>query len=160
MYEDEYMMTFGMENDIDDGNHSVSDTSSAAESKSVTSEVRKRQKLIKDSKLVDKGYHKVKRSIGGKSVKIEFYSTVLTPGNSIRNAITGTKFKQYRVGSSDEYLFYKVRNCVDATRRQGESLTLFYDSPEQWERHFRCEVSQEDKLKWQQRRDNHWSKYA
>jgi hypothetical protein len=157
MYEDEYL--YGMENEHEDCNNSVAD-SSVAESKSVSSEVRKRQKIIKDSKMVDKGYHKVKRSINGKNIKIEFYSTVLTPGNCIRNAITGTRFKEYRVGSSDEYLFYKVGNSVDVSRKPGESLTLFYDSPEQWERHFRCELPQEEKLKWQRRRDNQWVKYT
>ena len=158
LYEDEYMM-YGMENDMDDCNNSISNTS-IGESKSVTSEVRKRHKLIKDAKMADKGYNKMKRSINGKIVNIEFYSTVLTPGNHIRNAITGTRFKEYRVGSSDEYLFFKVTNCAISNRKHGEPLTLFYDSPEQWERHFRCEISQQEKFKWQGRRDNQWLKYA
>jgi len=158
LYEDEYMM-YGMENDMDDCNHSISNTS-FGESKSVTSEVRKRHKIIKDAKMADKGYNKMKRYINGKTIQIEFYSTVLTPGNCIRNAITGTRFKEYRVGSSDEYLFFKVTNCAVSNRKCGEPLTLFYDSPEQWERHFRCEISQEEKLKWQGRRDNQWAKYA
>jgi hypothetical protein len=102
----------------------------------------------------------MKRYINGKTIQIEFYSTVLTPGNYIRNAITGTRFKEYRVGSSDEYLFFKVTNCAVSNRKCGEPLTLFYDSPEQWEKHFRCEISQEEKLKWQGRRDNQWAKYA
>jgi hypothetical protein len=54
-------------------------------------------------------------------------------GNRIVNAETGVT-TDYRVGSLDEYLFFKV---ADSTRRNsnGDADIYFYDSPEHYLRH-------------------------
>lgn len=70
------------------------------------------------------------RQIGG-SGKLAYYSN--TSGHRIVNAETGVP-TEYRVGSLDEHLFFKV---ADATRRnpQGDADIYFYDSPEHYLRH-------------------------
>jgi hypothetical protein len=121
-------------------------------------ELKKRLKQIEEVKRLDKGYNKVYRwrtvtgvvkGIKSKRVKkidIEYYATFLTPGSIIRNAISGGYEKGLHVGFSDEDLFFKVRlasdKCDDKVR------TLFFDSPEQYERHFGVSISPEAKSAW------------
>ena len=110
---------------------------------------------MNDAKKADKGFHKVKYIINKNLVKLEFYHTNYNPGTLIRNAISGVKHKEYHVGSRDEDLFFKVTNSV-GSKESSEPLTLFYDSPEQWERHFKCDCSKEIKEKWQKKHDKEW----
>jgi hypothetical protein len=110
---------------------------------------RKRQKnIIEEMKNIDKQYHKLARKINSKKESIEIYSTNVTPGNMIRDAITGSRYPQYRVGSSNENLFFKVRIATGETGHDG--ATFFFDSPEQYERHFKNSITikQTEKEKW------------
>lgn len=110
-----------------------------------TANRRRQKKIIEDMKNIDKHYHKLTRKINNKDVSIEIYSTNNTPGNMIRDAITGSRYSQYRVGSLNENLFFKVSI---ATGKDGS--IFFFDSPEQYERHFKntISISQSEKEKW------------
>ena len=70
-------------------------------------------------------------------------------GTKIRNAVTGQR-EPYLVGSSNEDLFFKVSE-VTARNKRKDSLTLFYDSPEQYENHHFTYVSQDIKDRWQRK---------
>jgi len=108
---------------------------------------RKNRKLWEESKQEIKGFHKITRFFNGKKYEIDVYSTSTTPGFMICDAITGSRYKDYRVGTSKEHLFFKVRlstgelgkKCVDS---------LYFDSPEQYERHMKTTLSQSTKEKW------------
>jgi hypothetical protein len=83
----------------------------------------------------EKGHHIVKR-IGktGENTFFEFYETAIFPKTTIRNAISGERYKGYLVGTNDENLFFKVMNS-SAEMKNKDPFVLFYDNPEQWERH-------------------------
>jgi|LauGreDrversion4_2_1035121.scaffolds.fasta_scaffold625303_2 hypothetical protein len=87
--------------------------------------------------------------VKNKPVKVEFFETILTPNRFIKNAVTGVIEAPFRVGSSDEDLFFSV---MLSTGECGKTPPcLFYDSPEQYERHFYTTVSEETKLRWRNR---------
>jgi len=93
-----------------------------------------------------KGYHRIIRNVNYKKHEIECYSTSVNIGMMIRDAITGSKYNQYRVGTINEHLFFKVRW---STGELGNTtVSLFFDSPEQFERHMKTTVSQSVKEKW------------
>jgi hypothetical protein len=117
-----------------------------SETITVNSQKKKYRKMWDDAKKVDKGFHKVKRRIGNKLVEIEIYSTSPTPGRMIRDAVTGQKLGEYRVGSLNEHLFFKVKLATGETG--ADSGLFFFDTPEQYERHMKCEVAQNIKEKW------------
>ena len=83
-----------------------------------------------------------------KSIVVEVYGSGQT-GSRIRNAVTGQTYS-YLVGSRAEDLFFKV---TDSSAHNGIKypLILFYDSPEQYEKHQFTSVSQEIKKKWQEK---------
>jgi hypothetical protein len=70
-------------------------------------------------------------------------------GSRIRNAVTGLR-TPYLVGSKDEDLFFKVTDAK-GYKNKNESLTLFYDSPEQFENHQFTLLSQPTKEQWLQK---------
>ena len=78
--------------------------------------------------------------------KIAFYAST----NLIRNAITGEYCDGHKVGSQSEYLYFKVGVSNSVTKRPNAQspVTLFYDSPEQYERHQRVKLSHETKEHW------------
>jgi hypothetical protein len=117
-----------------------------SETITVDSKKRKYRKMWDDAKKVDTGFHKLKRRVGLKMVEIEVYTSSVTPGRMIRDAITGTRYNQYRVGSINEHLFFKVGISTGEIGQNGG--TLFFDSPEQYERHMKCTLSQAIKEKW------------
>jgi hypothetical protein len=77
-----------------------------------------------------------------KNMTIEYYSS--GPINTtITHAITGTRERGNLVGSIYEDLFFKV--CI-ATKNQ--PITLFYYSPEEYEKHHYIQLSSDIKEKW------------
>lgn len=112
---------------------------------SSVSPARKKQRDYLDAyRLNDKMYHKMTRN--GSKDKVGLYTTCVTPGALIRDAITGATNTDYRVGSRSEDLFFKV---IFATGEFGsEPKTAFFDSPEQCERHLNENISQETKNSW------------
>jgi hypothetical protein len=141
-------------NDLDDNNseemryynEQYGPGDNMSETITVDSQKKKYRKMWDDAKKVDKGYHKIKRNYNHKKVEIEVYTTSNTPGKMIRDAITGNKYNQYRVGSVNEHLFFKVTLATGEIGRDG--TTMFFDSPEQYERHMKCEISQAIKEQW------------
>jgi hypothetical protein len=108
----------------------------------------RRNPIVDAYRATDKGYYKTKRLIGGKMKTVEFYSTPTTPGAIIRDAIHGGLFVKSRVGSPHENLFYKVRMCTVKPNVSGDSVTLFFDNPEQCERHMGITIDQAEKERW------------
>jgi len=81
-----------------------------------------------------------------KSVYYDLYGS-LGFGHKIRHAITGFK-TNHLVGSSDEDLYFVVSDARGLTGTQTQ-LTLYFDSPEQYEKH--CYVTVPNTIK------NSWS---
>ena len=104
-------------------------------------------------KKLDKYYNKYtlpfnKRWTDGKyykSITIENYGSAHR-GSLIRNAVTGLRY-DFFVGSKEESTLFKVNDATGYNERK-EPLTLFYDSPEQYEKHHFTTVSPEIKQKW------------
>ena len=79
---------------------------------------------------------------------IAYYFTDSNPGSTIRNAVTGIYESGNKFGSVNEDLFFKVgQSSCFAT---GHHI-LFYDSPEQYEKHFRVTVHDDIKSKWSEK---------
>jgi hypothetical protein len=104
----------------------------------------------------DKGFRQVKRRNGKISKYIlDYYITSYTPDSRIRNAVTGIRYRddnhkyKYVVGSLQENLFFKV--SVSNGENGQEPVLLFYDSPEQFEKHQRMTLNTEIKEKWFQK---------
>ena len=95
------------------------------------------------------GKCKIKKKIG-KNKNIEW--GVYGSGSQecqIRNAETGEYYK-YKVGSFDEDLFFKV--MISTGEVSSGPLTLFYDSPEHYERHQYLELDGLTKKRWEVKR--------
>jgi len=150
MYDYEYNQEF-----CDEETYSENVTTSTLDNMSVTSSIRKQYKALNNFKLMDVGFHKVKRVIDGKPVKIEYYHSGFTPGSSIRNAITGSSYPQYKIGTLAENLFFKVTNAT-ADEKNKQPFNMFFDNPDQYERHFKTSVSQDIKERWQRKHDIEW----
>lgn len=85
---------------------------------------------------LNKRFHQISRTVmkaNGKlqKVSIGLYSSG-NIGSYIKNAETGETYN-YRVGSKDEDLFFKVSHSTGEFNTG--PITLFYDSPEHFERH-------------------------
>lgn len=101
----------------------------------------------------DKGYHRVRRQkkVGGK-FNLEYYETFANVDTRIRNAVTGFRYRdehpklRYLVGSRQEDLFFKA--VISNGENGNKPVFLFYDSPEQFEKHQRIILSQPIKEKW------------
>lgn len=121
---------------------------------SIDSNIKKQKKMIQDIKKLDKGYHCVKRNVNVNDtivkMKIEYYHTNYTPGTKIRNAITGERHN-YLVGSRDEDLFFKavIANGED----KSYPLILFYDGPNEFQKHQHCILSDDIIEKWRSKND-------
>jgi hypothetical protein len=87
-----------------------------------------------------------------KPARVVFFPTSMVPNSHIKNAITGAfqgmDGQFFRVGSKDEDLFFSV---ILATGELGQAgpPTLFYDNPEQYERHFFTKLPKELKNTWE-----------
>jgi hypothetical protein len=103
----------------------------------------------KSAKYEDAGFNSVPCSFRGKGKngRIEFYETSATPHRYIRDAISGVRRVPFRTGTRDEDLFFSVRMAT-GEGRYVDGSNLFYDSPEQYERHFRVVVPESIKQRW------------
>jgi hypothetical protein len=95
----------------------------------------------------------VNRKIGKrKKCQIGYFITSFIPNSKIVNAITGFTYRdedpkiKYLVGSIQEDLLFKV-SISNGENKQGPVL-LFYDSPEQFEKHQYVTLNQSIKEKW------------
>ena len=83
--------------------------------------------------------------MSNKQVKIGCYMAG-SPGTTIVNAQTGQKYPGHFVGKYDEDLYFKVMLC--SGENGPNPVTLFYDNPVQYEKHFYRTVSQKTKDDW------------
>jgi hypothetical protein len=110
----------------------------------VFTDVKSKRRRHDDYLNVDPG-HKV---IGKKQDKLEYYATTLITGLPIRNAVTGIWENNLRVGFYNaEDQFFRVRYAGNESTNILD--TLYYDTPEQFERHMHCTVDQRTKEAWQ-----------
>ena len=79
---------------------------------------------------------------------IAYFHTDSNPGSTIRNAVTGQYESGFKFGSINEDLFFKVGQASPTDSRMH---MLFYDTPEQFEKHFRTTLSQAVKTKWSEK---------
>jgi len=113
----------------------------------------------------DPDFHQVKRIKKPRGHFIlEYYETKPVNDFRIRNAVTGLWYRddhpkcKYLVGSVQEDIFFKVRISTGEmevfsrnNRTNAMNPLLFYDSPEQYERHQRMTLSQPLKEKWHEK---------
>jgi hypothetical protein len=111
----------------------------------------------------DPGFHQAKRAKKPRGHHIiEYYETPRMNDSRIRNAITGLRYRddhpkcKYVVGSTQEDIFFKVLISTgepEIYSRDNKKTTvlLFYDSPEQYERHQKMTLPQILKEKWQEK---------
>jgi hypothetical protein len=103
-----------------------------------------------DLKKIDKGYGKIKRKLNTTWIDGKFYKNInieyYTSKQYIRNAITGQRYNNIKIGSIYEDFYFKVKvsNC-EFTNEKG---ILYYDSPEQFEKHQFIILSREVKEMW------------
>jgi hypothetical protein len=145
MYAEEYLPDD--ENDYFDGSVSIEETSS------INTEVRYRRKMNELNKRIDKDYYSYKIPSFDKDEmrmeKVEVYATPLLTNGFIRNAVTGFRMK-HRVGSKHEDLYFCVMDVDPSnhTPLNKEPRSLFYNTPEQCERHLHITISKDVKEKW------------
>jgi hypothetical protein len=99
-------------------------------------------------KLSDPGYHTAIRRANNKNIMVEMYSTRCNPGAPIRDPRFGTLSKD-RVGTLAERSYFKVR--MTSVGDGCEPVTLFYDSPEGYEKHHRTRLPFDLKQSWRSR---------
>jgi hypothetical protein len=109
------------------------------------------KKELNNVKSCDSGYtfvyrDKVLPSGKIKKTRVDCY-TSSDSGTNIRNAETGNYYK-YKVGSKEEDLFFKIALSSGEIHASNGSNILFYDSPEQYEKHLMYELSDDIKEKW------------
>lgn len=101
----------------------------------------------------DSGFHRVK--IGPKHSRrtVEYYESGTHFGATIRYAITGFR-TSHKVGTSDQDLYFKAVSTIHPAGENGVHLPshLYYDSPEQWERHFHTTCPEAVKAAWLEKR--------
>ena len=108
---------------------------------------RMRMKKLGDSyKKMDKDYQKIKVKKGFQVADVEFYTTTASPGVAIRDAVTGAKILEHRVGSRNEDFYFKTNWSIGSDMKH-----LFFDSPEQYERLFNVTLSETIKQKWMEK---------
>jgi hypothetical protein len=107
-----------------------------------------RQQYHTELKLSDPDYYVVTKRVGKKMKRIELYSTRSNPGRLIRNPMFGYKSND-RVGTFAERSYFKIR--MTSIGDGVEPVTLYYDSPESYEKHLHATVSHEIKTAWRSR---------
>jgi hypothetical protein len=101
------------------------------------------------SDVVVRGYNRVFRKVNNKKVPIYLYTTRYTPGSKIRNAVTGFGDKHIVVGKEiDENLFFKVGLSTGELGNDSYGTHLYFDSPEQYEKHFYTTIDKKIKDAW------------
>lgn len=133
--------------------YNTSDASSIYDTESVvTKPDGTKKKKEYDTK---RGHHLIHRYLnkkdGGKrKVPIELYTTRSNLDSRIRNAVTGF-YEEAFVGRPSQDQCFKVVLATGELGKDAPSNFLFYDSPEQYERHFFLELEQSFKEKWYER---------
>lgn len=146
-YEDVHVSDNESDNDSESEIDAESTVESIADSTASAKRMSRRQ-YQKAMKLSDPDYHVTNRRTGPRAKDVELYSTRCNPGRLIRNPVSGARSKD-RVGSLAERTYFRVRMT---TVGDGiEPVTLYYDSPETYEKHMHTTVSRDIKKEWRAR---------
>jgi hypothetical protein len=148
MYAEEYLP--------DDANIDFDNTDiSIEETSSMDTEERDKKITVELYKRLDPDYYSFKRTevdFDGniKFQKVPVFST--QPQGIIRNAPTGIK-EEHRSGTKADDLYFTVKDTAIFTKTDTnkEPRKLFYRSPEEFERHFKMNLPQSIKEKWQKK---------
>lgn len=102
----------------------------------------------------DPAYHKMKVGPKYNQKTVEFYDTGCVMGSSIRYASSGFR-TSHKVGSRDQDLYFKVVNTAHPTSSSSKKVRapchLYYESPEQWEKHFHTVCPEDVKDAWREK---------
>ena len=109
-----------------------------------------RTKVLAEISEFDSGLFRISRKIQEQKKRhiIVMYSSGCH-GTVIRNAVTGIRVSGHIVGSKAEDLFFKVKFSTGETGLN--TVTLFYDSPEQYEKHMNDVIKSTTKQPWHDR---------
>jgi len=106
------------------------------------------ENVVKD---INPRKHVLKRKIDGVKVFITVFETNSSNAYAM-NAITNAPYN-VKFGSRDEDSLFSV---IISTGETGQTpLILFYDSPEQYERHFSVKLSPQTKQRWHKKTTKH-----
>jgi hypothetical protein len=146
-YEDVHVSDNENENENESDNDTESLVESLADSNASAKRISRRQyqKLLK---LSDPDYYVTTRRSGSKTKDVELYSTRCSPGHLIRNPISGSRSND-RVGTKAEHTYFKIR--MTTVGDGVEPVTLYYDSPNTYEKHMHTTVSKNIKKEWRAR---------
>lgn len=134
-----------------------SDDITIESSSSIDTETRNKMKRQEIYKRIDPDYYFYYIS---PKQKVELYSTQQTPSKLIRHAITGIRMEHY-VGSKYEDLYFIVVDTLGNPRFPAETARrLFYNTPEEFERHQQTTLSQSIKEDWMYKRNSLMSKLS
>jgi len=157
MYAEEYL--------YDDADFDITDIS-IEETCTIDTDVREHRKLKELYKRMDKEYYsyKILHYDGdlNKHLKIELYSSPLCCNGAIRNATTGIKM-DHKVGSKYDDLYFMM---MDVTTKKIASddykhpRKLYYNSPEECERHQKIVIPMNIKERWMEKNLIARSKYC
>lgn len=144
MYAEEYLPNDAILEYEDNMSVTVDDLST------MDSEIIEQRLILKAYKKADTGYYTFKMPVGQDLVKIEAYSTLFD--KKIRHAITGLR-TSYLQNSKYIDLFFSVTDtsCLAPRQDNDSRRKLYYNNPEEYERHFRVTVPQDIKTKWSER---------
>jgi hypothetical protein len=101
--------------------------------------------LDKSSIFAVRQYNKI---INKKRKIIKYYPTVLTPGNVIRDAITGLHHRYHVFGSKSEQLYFKVAFTQGNNKFSQDGEILFYNTPSDYEKHMKVKLTDVAKTEW------------
>lgn len=100
-----------------------------------------------------KNFRLVNRKVSRrKKIQLGYFTTSFVPDSKIVNAITGIRYRdedpkvKYLVGSMEEDLLFKV--SISNGENGQDPVLLFYDSPEQFEKHQYTSLKQTTKETW------------
>ena len=105
----------------------------------------------------DVGYNKMYRQVPRASddklikKKIDFYTSGIV-GSNIRDAETGEYYSEF-VGSKYEDLYFKVSLSTGECKSLNGSHTLFYLSPQHYERHLYVDMNEDIINNWEEKKN-------
>ena len=116
-------------------------------------------KIIDDIKILDRGYNEIYRKVKQhneryKNKKIVVYNSG-DFGSQIRDAITG-RYTKDLVGGANEDLYFTMILATGEVKNKHS--VLYFDSPEQCERHLHQKLGEKIKDTWNAKRLKHVSK--
>jgi hypothetical protein len=118
---------------------------------SESSQIRRRINEVLGISDKDRGFFEMVRTWKKEKKRIKGYATVTS---RIRNAVTG-RFTVHRVGTWQEYMYFTVVVATGHAKARGDTkgdpLVLYYDSPEEYEKHFGLELDKTMKREWYER---------